>query len=57
MSIKINYLKKSNNKISSNIVLFTNDKFKINSLKKYLTNKEFDYVNEILKTSDVKKIY
>ena len=55
MSIKINYLKKSNNKISSNIVLFTNDKFKINSLKKYLTNKEFDYVNEILKTSDVKK--
>ena len=26
----------------------------VNSLKKYLTNKEFDYVNEILKTSDVK---
>ena len=42
MSIKINYLKKADPEISANLVLFSNDKFNINSLKKYLTDKEFD---------------
>ena len=55
MSIKINYLKKKDPEISANLVLFSNDKFNINSLKKYLTDKEFTYISDLLKTSDLKK--
>ena len=55
MSIKINYLKKADPEISANLVLFSNDKFNINSLKKYLTDKEFIYISDLLKTSDLKK--
>ena len=55
MSIKINYLKKLNSKQSTNQVLFSNDKFNIVGLKKYLSNSEFSYINDLLKTSDLKK--
>ena len=55
MSIKINYSNKSNSKFSSNLVLFTNDKFNINNIKKYLTQNEFLYINDLLKTIDLKK--
>ena len=55
MSIKINYQNKSNGKISSNHVLFTDDKFNINSLKKHLSESEFTYINDLLKTNDLKK--
>ena len=57
MSIKINYLKKINSKSSFNQVLFSNDKFDANSLKKYLSSSEFSYINDLLKTSDLKKIW
>ena len=57
MSIKISYHQKTTNNISSNIVLFSDDKFKLNSLKKYLSNTEFSYINELLKSSDLKKIF
>ena len=55
MTIKINYSIKANNKSSANLVLFTNEKSNINSLKKYLSNSEFTYINDLLKTSDLKK--
>ena len=55
MSIKINYPKKSIRKISANLVLFSNDKFNISNLKKYLSKSEFSYINDLLKTSDLKK--
>ena len=55
MSIKINYLKKTNGKYSGNIVLFADEKFNINGLKKYLITSEFSYINDLLKTSDLKK--
>ena len=55
MTIKINYLKKINSKPSANVVLFSNDKFDINNLKKYLSNSEFSYINDLLKNSDLKK--
>ena len=55
MSIKINYLQKRSDKSSSNLVLFSNDKFNIAGLKKYLSNSEFSYINDLLKTSDLKK--
>ena len=55
MSIKINYSKKTISKSSANLVLFSNDKFNINGLKKNLSNSEFSYINDLLKTSDLKK--
>ena len=55
MPIKINYLKTTTNKPSANLVLFSNDKFSTNSLKKYLSNSEYSYINDLLKNSDVKK--
>ena len=55
MSIKINYLNKSSSKTSANLVLFSNEKFNISGLKKYLSNSEFSYIDDLLKTSDLKK--
>ena len=55
MSLKINYSNKTLSKNSSNIVLFTNDDFKINRLKNFLLDSEFSYIDELLKNSDSKK--
>ncbi len=55
MSVKINYSKIKISKSSSNLILFSNDEFRINALKKYLTNSEYNYINDLLKTSDLKK--
>ena len=55
MTVKINYNQKSFNKTSSNIVLFSNEKFNTSSLKKNLSDSEFFYINDLLKTSDLKK--
>jgi leucyl aminopeptidase len=55
MTIQINY--KSNNleKTLSNLVLFVDEKFNINGLKKHVSNSEFSYISDILKNSDLKK--
>ena len=55
MAIKINYYKKTISNSSANLVLFCNEKFNIISLKKYLSNSEFSYINDLLKISDLKK--
>ena len=55
MSIKINYSNKVINKSSANLVLFTDEKFSSNGLKKYLSNSELFYISDLLKTSDLKK--
>ena len=55
MTIKINYSKQTRNKNSANVVLFSNEKFKTINLKKYLSESEFLYINDLLKTSDLKK--
>ena len=55
MTVKINYNQKSLGKNSSNIVLFSNEKFNISRVKKNLSNSEFFYINDLLKTSDLKK--
>ena len=55
MSIKLNYLKKTGNKLSSNLVLFCDEKYSVNGLKKYLSNDEFSYISDLLKTIDLKK--
>ncbi|MDC1139977.1 leucyl aminopeptidase [Candidatus Pelagibacter sp.] len=55
MSIQINYKNSGPKKPSANLVLFTDDKFNIGNLKKYISNLEFSYINDLLKTSDLKK--
>ena len=55
MTVKISYSTKASKNLSSNSVLFVNDKFNINSLKKYFSNSEFSYINDLLKNSDLKK--
>ena len=57
MSIKINYSKNSGSNTSSNLVLFSNEKFNLNNIKKHLSESDFLYINDLLKTSDLKKIY
>ena len=55
MSIKISYSSKAKSKLSTNVVLFVNEKFNTNILKKYISNSELSYINDLLKTSDLKK--
>ena len=55
MTIKINYSNKSANKSPANLVLFTDENFNINGLKKYISNAELSYISDLLKTSDLKK--
>jgi leucyl aminopeptidase len=55
MSIKINYSNKANAKSSANLVLFVDEKFNINPLKKHISGTEFSYINDLLKTSDLNK--
>ena len=55
MTVKINYLQKRLNKNDSNIVLFIDNKFKTNNLKKFLSDSEYNYINDLLKNIDLKK--
>ena len=55
MSINIKYLNNIGSNKSANLVLFSNEKYNLNNLKKYFSNTEFSYVSDILKTSDLKK--
>jgi leucyl aminopeptidase len=55
MTIKINYLNKLTSKSSGNIVLFVDQNFNIKNLKKIISNTEFSYISDLLKTCDLKK--
>ena len=55
MSVKIYYSQKTTNTSSSNLVLFSDDKFNLNGLKKFLSNSEYSYIQDLLKTNDLKK--
>ena len=55
MTIKINYSSKVSDKSLTNLVLFTEENFNINGLKKHMSNAEFSYINDLLKNSDLKK--
>ena len=55
MPIKINHLKKITQKSSTNLVMFSDDKFNNGSLKKYLSSSELSYIGDLLKISDLKK--
>ena len=55
MSVQVLYKNISSKKSRTNLVLFTDEKFNINGLKKYFSNPEFSYIKDLLKTSDLKK--
>ena len=55
MSIKINYSNNLSDKSLTNLILFTEENFNIIALKKYISNAEFSYINDLLKSSDLKK--
>jgi leucyl aminopeptidase len=55
MTVQINYKSNTLKKVSSNLVLFVDEKFNISGLKKYISNSEFSYISDLLKNSDLKK--
>ena len=55
MSVQIKYLNKKNGVPSSNIVLFVNEKFNLNPIKKYISSNEYSYISDLLKTPLTKK--
>ncbi len=55
MTLQINHKYSGPKKISSNLVLFVDEKFNINSVKKYISNTEYSYISDLLKNSDLKK--
>ena len=55
MTIQTNYKSSSSKKVSSNLILFVDEKFNISGLKKHISNSEFLYISDLLKTSDLKK--
>ncbi len=55
MSIKLNLKNNASNKTSANQVLFVDERFSTNSLKKYISVSEFSYITDLLKSSDLSK--
>ena len=55
ITVQINYKSTTSNKVSSNLVLFVDEKYNIKGLKKYISNTEFSYISDLLKNSDLKK--
>ena len=55
MTVQINYKSSILKKVSSNLILFVDEKFNIIGLKKQISNSEFSYISDLLKTSDLKK--
>jgi len=55
MTVQINYKNSGSKKVSSNLVLFVDEKFNTGGLKKHISNDEFSYISDLLKTSDLKK--
>ena len=55
MSIRINYINSNPKKPTNNLVLFVDEKFNINNIKKYISSSEFSYIKDLLKTCDLSK--
>ena len=55
MSVKINYSNKSATKLSTNTVLFVDEKFNTKNIAKYVSNSDISYINDLLKSGDLKK--
>ena len=55
MTIKIFYKNSKFEKAPSDLIVFVDEKFSINFLKKHISDKEFSYISELLKNRDIKK--
>ena len=55
MTIQINYKNTDLKKDLTNLVLFVDENFNINDLKKNILKEEFSYISDLLKNSDLKK--
>jgi len=55
MTVQVLYKNNNFQESIANLVLFTDENFNINGLKKYTSNEEFSYVSDLLKTSNLKK--
>ena len=55
MSVKIYYKNNSTKKNSSNLILFTDEKFNITSLKKLVSNNDYSFISDLIKVKDFKK--
>ena len=54
MPIRISYTN-STNKASGNIVFFVDEKYNTKNFKKFTSTIELSYINDLLKSSDLKK--
>ncbi len=55
MNITLNFKKQIASKSYANSILFVDEKFNISGLKKYLSNSEYSYISDLIKTKDIKK--
>jgi leucyl aminopeptidase len=55
MTVQINYKNTGLKSKINNLVLFVDDKFNVSGLKKFISNSEFDYITDLLKSSDLDK--
>ena len=55
MNIKVNFKKQVFSKSNANLILFTDDKFNITGLKKYISQTEYSYILDLLNKKDNKK--
>ena len=55
MNIKIYYKKQTFTKSIGNLILFADENFNINGLKKHISNSEYSYISDLLKKKDSKK--
>ena len=55
MTVQINYKNSDLKNIIGNPVLFVGENFNISDLKKIISNTEYSYIADLLKTSDLKK--
>ena len=55
MALQINYKNISVKKNSGNLVLFVDDTFSLNGIKKYISVKEYAYISDLLKLTDKNK--
>ncbi len=55
MNIKIYFKKQTFTKSNANLILFADEKFNINALKKHISHSEYSYISDLLKKKDTKK--
>tara|TARA_Y100000768_G_scaffold146194_1_gene109059 strand:+ start:135 stop:1589 length:1455 start_codon:yes stop_codon:yes gene_type:complete len=55
MSIHISYKSGILKKSSNNLILFVDEKFNISKIRRYISSYEYSYINDLLKSSDLKK--